>query len=160
MNLYYSTNIFTQKRNIFLELKSQGQFPEKEINVSRVPTFNLTVKCKNWDSVLHKDSRDFILKGTTYLGIQYVYYRGSLFSFVALTSYITRKFWGPRFLFSHSNLQIIGLGEMQLLPHKFHVKYHRNEYRLPNIHLISCIRQCSSVSCDNWRKLPHPNSIR
>lgn len=103
MNLYYRTNIFTQKKNIFLELKSQGQFPEKEINVLRVLTFNLTVKYKNWDSVLHKDSRDFIPKGTTYLGIQHVYYRGSPFSFVALTSYITRKFWGQRFLCSNKS---------------------------------------------------------
>lgn len=47
MNLYYRTNIFTQKKNIFLELKSQGQFPEKERNVLRVLTFNLTVKYKN-----------------------------------------------------------------------------------------------------------------
>lgn len=57
-----------------------------KINVLRVLTFNLMVKCKYWDLVLHKDSRDFIPKGTTYLRIQYVYYRGSPFSFVAQNS--------------------------------------------------------------------------
>lgn len=39
-----------QKKNIFLELRSQGQFPEKKkikITVLRVLTFNLMVKCKN-----------------------------------------------------------------------------------------------------------------
>jgi len=37
-----------QKKNTFLELRSQGQFPEKnEINVLRVLTFHLMVKCKN-----------------------------------------------------------------------------------------------------------------
>lgn len=72
-----------QRKNTFLELSSQGQFHEKK-KFSGVFTFNLLVKCKNL--VLHKYSGDFTPKGTTYLRIQHVCFRGRPFSFAAYHS--------------------------------------------------------------------------